>query len=145
MDRGARRATVYWVAESDTTVPTEHTGIHVSSSFQELLNQEYKGRKQGIGYFKVQNQLYKYLSCVEICVSHSGQITQRKDKAMNSVKQNRGWQETQRENTEIPPNQNPTSQGSDPHPQTAGSCRSPPSHPGTRPSEQGPGIPTPLE
>ena len=35
--------------------------------------------------------------------------------------------------------------GSYPHPQTAGSCRSPPLHPSTRPSEQGPGIPTPLE
>ena len=67
------------------------------------------------------------------------------NKAMNSVKQNRGSQETQRENTEIPPHQIPTSQGSDPHPQTAGSCRSPPLHPSTRPSEQGPGIPTPLE
>ena len=113
--------------------------------FQELLNQEHRGRKQGIGYFKVWNQLYKYLSCVETCVSYSGQITWRKDKEMNSVKQNRGSQETQRENAEISPNQNPTSQGSDPHPQTAGSCRFPPSRPGTRPSEQGPGIPTPLE
>jgi len=44
------------------------------------------------------------------------------------------------------PNQIPTSQGSDPYPQTAGySCRSPPSHPSTRPFEQGPGIPTLLE
>ena len=36
-------------------------------------------------------------------------------------------------------------EGSHPHPQTAGSCRSPASHPCTRPSEQGPGIPTPPE
>ena len=33
MDRGAWWATVHWVAESGTTAPTEHTGIHVSSSF----------------------------------------------------------------------------------------------------------------
>ena len=36
-------------------------------------------------------------------------------------------------------------EGSHPHPQIAGSCRSPASHPCTRPSEQGPGIPTPPE
>ena len=36
-------------------------------------------------------------------------------------------------------------EGSHPHPQTAGSGRSPASRPCTRPSEQGPGIPTPPE
>ena len=43
------------------------------------------------------------------------------------------------------PGQIPTSEGSDPHPQTAGCWGSPPSHPGTRSSGQGPGIPTPQE
>jgi len=43
------------------------------------------------------------------------------------------------------PGQIPTSEGSDPHPQTAGSRGSPPSHPCTRSSGQGPGIPTPRE
>ena len=39
----------------------------------------------------------------------------------------------------------PTSKGSDPHPQRAGFWGSPPSLLCTRPSEQGPGIPTPQE
>ena len=39
----------------------------------------------------------------------------------------------------------PTSKGSDPHSQRAGSYRSPTSHPCTKSSEQGPGIPTPPE
>ena len=43
------------------------------------------------------------------------------------------------------PGQIPTSGGSDPHPQTAGSGESPPSRPCTRSSGQGPGIPTPQE
>ena len=43
------------------------------------------------------------------------------------------------------PGQIPTSEGSDPHPQTAGSRGSPPSRPCTRSSVQGPCIPTPQE
>ena len=43
------------------------------------------------------------------------------------------------------PGQIPTSKGSDPHPRRLGSWGSPPSRPCTRPSEQGPGIPTPPE
>ena len=43
------------------------------------------------------------------------------------------------------PGQIPTSEGSDPHPQTAGSWGSPPSHPCTRSSGQDPGISTPQE
>ena len=39
----------------------------------------------------------------------------------------------------------PAVEGSYPHPGRAGSCRSPASRPCTRPSEQGPGIPTPPE
>ena len=39
----------------------------------------------------------------------------------------------------------PTSKGSDPHSQRAGSYGSPTSHPCTKSSEQGPGIPTPPE
>ena len=119
MDRGARRATVTGsqrVRHDCSNWAHRHACI---VPFQELLNQEHRCKKQGIGYFKVRNQLYKYSSCGKICVSHSVQITWRKDelkllmpitkffqvwinKAMNLAKQNRGSQETQRENAEIP-------------------------------------------
>ena len=161
MDRGARRATVTGsqrVRHDCSNWAHRHACI---VPFQELLNQEHRCKKQGIGYFKVRNQLYKYSSCGKTCVSHSVKITWRKDelkllmpitkffqvcinKAMNLVKQNGLPRNTQGKCRDTP-NQIPTSQGSDPHPQTAGSCRSPPSHPSTRPSEQGWGIPTPLE
>ena len=50
-----------------------------------------------------------------------------------------------RENAKIPKGRSQFLEGSYPHPGRAGSCRSPASHPCTRPSEQGPGIPTPPE
>ena len=53
----------------------------------------------------------------------------------------KGTEETCRGTT----GQIPTSGGSAPHPQTAGSWGSPPSRPGTWPSGQGPCIPTPQE
>ena len=67
------------------------------------------------------------------------------NKASSSVKQKRGSQEAQRENAEIPQGRSQLLEESDPHPQRAGSCRSPASHPCTKSSEQGPGIPTPPE
>ena len=112
--------------------------------FQELLNQEHRGRKQGIGYFKVWNQLYKYWSCVETCITWwADHLKKGRGYELSQAKQ--GLPRDTEGKCRDTPNQNPTSQGSDPHPQTAGSCRSPPSRPGTRPSEQGQGIPTPLE
>ena len=42
---------------------------------QEPLSQEHSGGETGIGFFKVGNQLYKYSSYGETCVSHSAQIT----------------------------------------------------------------------
>ena len=70
--------------------PSECTGNSIIYSiacirylvpFQELLNQEHRGIKHMTGYFRGWNQLYKHSSSGKTpCVSHSGQVTQRKDK-----------------------------------------------------------------
>ena len=49
------------------------------------------------------------------------------------------------ENAKILKSRSQFLEGSYPHPGRPGSCRSPTSRPCTRPSEQGPGIPTPPE
>ena len=67
------------------------------------------------------------------------------NRALSSVKQGRGSQEAREGKCKDTQGQIPTSEGSYPHPGRAGSCRSPASRPCTRPSEQGPGIPTPPE
>ena len=58
---------------------TQYSMYQISSSFQELLNQEHRGIEQATGYFKVWNQFYKH-SGKTPCVSHSGQVIRRKDK-----------------------------------------------------------------
>ena len=70
--------------------PSECTGNSIRYSivyitylvpFQDLLNQEHRGITQATGYFKVWNQLYKYSSSGKTpCVSHSRQVTKRKDR-----------------------------------------------------------------
>ena len=62
-----------------------------------------------------------------------------------SIKQNRGSQGAQKGNAMIPKDRFQFLKRSDPHPQRSGSWGSPPSHPCTRSSGQGPGIPTPRE
>ena len=62
-----------------------------------------------------------------------------------SVKQTGPPKRPTRENGKIPKGRAQLLEGSYPHPGRAGSCRSPPSRPCTRPSEQGSGIPTPPE
>ena len=70
--------------------PSECTGNSILYSivyitylvpFQDLLNQEHRGITQATRYFKVWNQLYKYSSSGKTpCVSHSRQVTKRKDR-----------------------------------------------------------------
>ena len=62
-----------------------------------------------------------------------------------SVKQKRGSQGAQKGSAMIPKDRFQFLKWSYPHPQRLGSWGSPPSRPCKRPSEQGPGIPTPPE
>ena len=87
-------------------------------TFEEILNQEHRGRKRDLDISKFEISLTNAQAVEKLLVYHSGQSTWRKNKlillmpitklfhlwnykAVNSVKQNRGSQETQRENTEI--------------------------------------------
>ena len=126
--------------------PSECTGNSIIYSIgcirylvpsQELLNQEHRGIKQATGYFKVWYQLYKHSSSGKTpCVSHSGQVIRRKDKfelpMPNTKPYMSEWTRfsAQSRKTGLPrdskgkcryPKVYPPSEGSDPHPQTAGS------------------------
>ena len=128
------------------------------------MEQKHRGRKKRESdILKVCPQPYKYLSSGTMPdVSWNGLNICRKAKLklmiphheifhvwinrdFRSIKQNRGSQGAQKGNAMIPKDRFQFLKRSDPHPQRSGSWGSPPSHPCKRPSEQGPGIPTPPE
>ena len=141
---------------------TQYSMYQVSSSFPRVTEPRKQGYKQATGYFKVWNQLYKHSSSGKTpCVSHSGQVTRRKDKfelpmpimkpymsewtRLSAQSRKTGSPRDSEGKCRDTPKYFPTSEGSDPHPQIAGSWGSPPSRPCIRSSGQGSGTPTPRE
>ena len=156
-------AVVHWVPKSQIWPQvTEHTHMQICNYFRRNTEPRTQGKEKGFGYFKVWNQLNKCSSCGKTpCVSQWAEHL-KKEQAYTPDANHEAFPPLKLQGCELSqakqglprdtegkprdiPNQITTSQGSDPHPQTAGSCRSPPSRPGTRPSEQDPGTPTPLE
>ena len=81
MNRSLASYTPLGHKESDMTEQLTHTCRYVIT-FEELVNQEHRGRKRDLDISKFEIRVtYKCSSCGKTpCISHSGQITRRKDK-----------------------------------------------------------------
>ena len=129
--------------------------------FQEFLNQKLRGRKEGTGYFLFVIRFGAYLSSGITLDHEMGRSYEERTSSKSCcirklfMSESTGlWAQSgnagapksyRRENAELPMGRFQLLEGSDPHPQRAGFWGSPPSLLCTRPSEQGPGIPTPRE